>query len=70
MTAMVFALLAVLGVDLIVIVVLLGAVLARRRWVSHPLRYVGVPPSSPLAGVRMLDGGMPLETRSPLPAER
>jgi hypothetical protein len=26
---------AVLGVDLIVIVVLLGAVLARRRWVSH-----------------------------------
>jgi hypothetical protein len=32
---MVIALLAVLGVDLIVIVVLLGAVLARRRWVSH-----------------------------------
>ena len=32
---MIIALLAVLGVDLIVIVVLLGAVLARRRWVSH-----------------------------------
>jgi hypothetical protein len=29
------ALLAVLGVDLIVIVVLLAAVLTRRRWVSH-----------------------------------
>jgi hypothetical protein len=32
---MVIALLVVLGVDLIVIVVLLGAVLTRRRWVSH-----------------------------------
>jgi hypothetical protein len=32
---MVIALLAVLGVDLIVIVVLFGAVLTRRRWVSH-----------------------------------
>jgi hypothetical protein len=32
---MLIALLAVLGVDLIVIVVLLGAVLSRRRWVSH-----------------------------------
>jgi hypothetical protein len=32
---MVIALLAVLGVDLIVIVVLLGVVLTRRRWVSH-----------------------------------
>lgn len=32
---MVIALLAVLGVDLIVIVVLLGTVLTRRRWVSH-----------------------------------
>jgi hypothetical protein len=32
---MVIALLAVLGVDLMVIVVLLGAVLTRRRWVSH-----------------------------------
>jgi hypothetical protein len=31
----VIALLAVLGVDLIVIEVLLGAVLTRRRWVSH-----------------------------------
>jgi Protein of unknown function (DUF2550) len=32
---MLIALLAVLGVDLAVIVVLLGAVLARRRWVSR-----------------------------------
>jgi hypothetical protein len=32
---MLIALLAVLGVDLIVIVVLLGVVLTRRRWVSH-----------------------------------
>ena len=32
---MLIALLAVLGVDLIVIVVLLGVLLARRRWVSH-----------------------------------
>ena len=32
---MVIALLAVLGVDLIVIVVLLGAVFTRRRWVSR-----------------------------------
>src|SRR5258708_39877624 len=32
---MLIALLAVLGVDLIVIVVLLAAVLTRRRWVRH-----------------------------------
>jgi hypothetical protein len=32
---MIIALLAVLGVDLIVIVVLLGVLLIRRRWVSH-----------------------------------
>ena len=32
---MVVALLAVLGVDLIVIVVLLGVVLSRKRWVKH-----------------------------------
>jgi hypothetical protein len=32
---MLIALLAVLGVDLIVIVILLGAVLSRKRWVSH-----------------------------------
>jgi hypothetical protein len=32
---MVIALLAVLGVDLIVIAVLLGVMLTRRRWVSH-----------------------------------
>jgi hypothetical protein len=35
MNSMFIALLAVLGVDLIVIVVLLGAVLSRRRWVSN-----------------------------------
>jgi hypothetical protein len=32
---MLIALLAVLGVDLIVIVVLLGVILARRRWVGR-----------------------------------
>ena len=32
---MLIALLAVLGVDLIVVVVILAAVLARRRWVNH-----------------------------------
>jgi len=35
-----------------------------------PLRYVGVPPASPLAGVRTPDEGMPAETRSPRPAGR
>ena len=40
---MVIALLAVLGVDLIVLVVFVGAVLARRRWVSHqPGSFKGV----------------------------
>jgi hypothetical protein len=33
--SVIIALLAVLGVDLIVIVVVLGVMLARRRWVSH-----------------------------------
>jgi hypothetical protein len=33
---MLIALLALLGVDLIVILVLLGIMLSRRRWVSHP----------------------------------
>ena len=32
---MLFALLAVLGVNLIVIVVLLAVVLTRKRWISH-----------------------------------
>jgi hypothetical protein len=32
---MVIALLAVLGVDFVVIVLLLGALIARRRWVKH-----------------------------------
>jgi len=35
-----------------------------------PLRYVGVPPASPLAGVRTLHDRMPLETGSPRPAGR
>jgi hypothetical protein len=46
---MVIALLAVLGVDLIVIVVLLGAVLARRRWVSHQ-------PGAFKGAIRVVDG--------------
>jgi hypothetical protein len=46
---MVIALLAVLGVDLIVIVVLLGAVLARRRWVSHQ-------PGTFKGAIRVVDG--------------
>ena len=46
---MVIALLAVLGVDLIVIVVLLGAVLARRRWISHQ-------PGTFKGAIRVVDG--------------
>jgi hypothetical protein len=46
---MIIALLAVLGVDLIVIVVLLGAVLARRRWVSHQ-------PGAFKGAIRVVDG--------------
>jgi hypothetical protein len=46
---MVIALLAVLGVDLIVIVVLLGAVLIRRRWVSHQ-------PGAFKGAIRVVDG--------------
>jgi hypothetical protein len=43
------ALLAVLGVDLIVIVVLLGVVLTRRRWVSHQ-------PGAFKGAIRVADG--------------
>ena len=46
---MVIALLAVLGVDLIVIVVLLGVILSRRRWVSHQ-------PGAFKGAIRIFDG--------------
>jgi hypothetical protein len=46
---MLIALLAVLGVDLIVIVVLLGAMLSRRRWVSHQ-------PGAFKGAIRTVDG--------------
>jgi Protein of unknown function (DUF2550) len=46
---MVIALLAVLGVDLIVIVVLLGLLLSRRRWVSHQ-------PGAFKGAIRVVDG--------------
>jgi hypothetical protein len=46
---MLIALLAVLGVDLIVIVVLLGVLLTRRRWVSHQ-------PDAFKGAIRVVDG--------------
>jgi hypothetical protein len=46
---MVIALLAVLGVDLIVIVAFLGVVLSRRRWVSRQ-------PGAFKGAVRVVDG--------------
>ena len=46
---MVIALLAVLGVDLIVIVSFLAVVLSRRRWVSHQ-------PDAFKGAVRVVDG--------------
>jgi hypothetical protein len=49
---MLIALLAVLGVDLIVIVVLLGAVLSRRRWVSHQ-------PGAFKGAIRVVNGEVP-----------
>jgi hypothetical protein len=45
---MLIALLAVLGVDLIVIVVFLGVVLSRRRWVRQPDTFKGA--------IRVVDG--------------
>jgi hypothetical protein len=48
----VIALLAVLGVDLIVIVVLLGVVLSRRRWVSRE-------PGAFKGAVRVVEGEVP-----------
>ena len=49
---MLIALLAVLGVDLIVIVVLLGIMLSRRRWVSHQ-------PGAFKGAIRVVDGEVP-----------
>lgn len=49
---MLIALLAVLGVDLIVIVVLLGAMITRRRWVSHQ-------PGAFKGAIRVVDGAVP-----------
>jgi len=49
---MLIALLAVLGVDLIVIVVLLGAVLTRRRWVSRQ-------PDAFKGAIRVVQGEVP-----------
>ena len=49
---MVIALLAVLGVNLIVIVAFLGVVLWRRRWVSHQ-------PGAFKGAVRVVDGEVP-----------
>ena len=46
---MVIALLAVLGVDLIVIVAFLGVVLSRRRWVSRQ-------PGAFKGAIRVVDG--------------
>jgi hypothetical protein len=46
---MVIALLAVLGVDLIVIVAFLAVVLSRRRWVSHQ-------PGAFKGAIRVVDG--------------
>jgi hypothetical protein len=49
---MLIALLAVLGVDLIVVVVLLAAVLARRRWVNHQ-------PKAFKGAIRVVEGQVP-----------
>ncbi|MFJ8667624.1 DUF2550 family protein [Streptomyces sp. NPDC093600] len=49
---MLIALLAVLGVDLVVIVVLLAAVLARRRWVSRR-------PGAFKGAIRVVEGQVP-----------
>jgi Protein of unknown function (DUF2550) len=47
--AMIIALLALLGVDLIVILVLVGLMLSRRRWVSHQ-------PGAFKGAIRVVDG--------------
>jgi hypothetical protein len=48
---MLIALLAVLGVDLIVIVVLLAAVVSRRRWIKHQ-------PGAFYGAIRVADGDL------------
>jgi hypothetical protein len=48
---MIIALLAVLGVDLIVIFVLLGMMLTRRRWLSHQ-------PGAFRGAIRVVDGAV------------
>jgi hypothetical protein len=48
---MVIALLAVLGVELLVIVAFLGVVLSRRRWVSRQ-------PGAFKGAIRVVDGGV------------
>jgi hypothetical protein len=69
---MVIALLAVLGVDLIVIVVFVGVVLSRKRWVSHQ-------PGAFKGAFRVVDGevpgwslrmGSPVRLRRGAPAKR
>ena len=49
---MLIALLALLGVDLIVIVAFLGVVLSRRRWVSRQ-------PDASKGAIRVVDGEVP-----------
>ena len=49
---MLIALLAVLGVDLLVVVVLLAVVLTRKRWVSHQ-------PGAFKGAIRVIEGDVP-----------
>ncbi|WP_213004665.1 DUF2550 family protein [Paractinoplanes toevensis] len=49
---MIIALLALIGVDLAVVVALLGATLSRRRWVSHQ-------PGAFKGAIRVADGEVP-----------
>jgi Protein of unknown function (DUF2550) len=49
---MLIALLAVLGVDLIVIIILLAVVLSRKRWVSHQ-------PGAFKGAIRIVEGDVP-----------
>lgn len=64
---MIVALLAVLGVDLLVIVILPGVMFGRRRWVSHQ-------PGALKGAIHVVDGegsglGSTLVTSAPLPWE-
>lgn len=49
---MLIALLAVLGVDLLVVVVLLAVVLTRRRWIGHQ-------PGAFKGAMRLIEGDVP-----------